>query len=108
MNQKYQTFKSLRSLSLNLTVNSTASEIQFNTTAEPNTAANVGSGAELYKNKTGETLNFRSIISSDGSVGITQSTNEIDLTASGSGEVNTASNVGAGTGFICSEKMVLI
>lgn len=97
-NQTYQTFKSLRSLSLNLTVNSTTSEIQFNTTAEPNTAANVGSGVELYKNKVGETLNFRSLISSDGSVGITQSTNEIDLTASGSGEVNTASNAGAGDG----------
>ena len=96
--QKYQNFKSLRSLSLNLTVNSTASEIQFNTTAEPNTAANVGSGANVYKNKTGETLNFRSIISSDSSVGITQSTDEIDLTVSGSGEVNTASNVGAGEG----------
>ncbi len=97
--QTYQTFKSLRSLSLNLTINSTASEIQFNTSAEPNTAANVGSGANVYKNKTGETLNFRSIISSDASVGITQSTNEIDLTVSGSGEVNTASNVGAGTGL---------
>ncbi len=97
--QKYENFRSLKSVSLNLTINQTASEIQFNTTAEPNTAANVGSGAELYKNKVGETLNFRSIISSDSSVGITQSTNEIDLTVSGSGEVNTASNVGAGTGL---------
>jgi hypothetical protein len=33
--QKYQNFKSLRSLSLNLTVSSTATELQFNTTAEP-------------------------------------------------------------------------
>tara|TARA_R100000951_G_scaffold45653_1_gene38773 strand:- start:1864 stop:3243 length:1380 start_codon:yes stop_codon:yes gene_type:complete len=97
--QKYENFRSLKSVSLNLTINQTASEIQFNTTAEPNTAANVGSGAELYKNKVGETLNFRSIISSDASVGITQDTNEIDLTASGSGEVNTASNVGTGTGL---------
>jgi hypothetical protein len=96
--QKYENFRSLKSVSLNLTINQTASEIQFNTTAEPNTAANVGSGVELYKNKVGETLNFRSIISSDGSVGVTQSTNEIDLTASGSGEVNTASNAGAGDG----------
>ena len=56
-------------------------------------------GAGLYKNKVGETLNFRSIISSDASVGITQSTNEIDLTVSGSGEVNTASNLGTGQGL---------
>lgn len=97
--QKYENFRSLKSVSLNLTINQTASEIQFNTTAEPNTAANVGSGAELYKNKVGETLNFRSIISSDASVGITESTNEIDLTVSGSGEVNTASNLGAGQGL---------
>ncbi len=97
--QKYENFRSLKSVSLNLTINQTASEIQFNTTAEPNTAANVGSGAELYKNKVGETLNFRSIISSDASVGITQSTNEIDLTVSGSGEVNTASNLGTGQGL---------
>ena len=97
--QKYENFRSLKSVSLNLTINQTASEIQFNTTAEPNTAANVGSGVELYKNKVGETLNFRSIISSDSSVGITQNTNEIDLTVSGSGEVNTASNLGTGQGL---------
>ena len=42
--QKYENFRSLKSVSLNLTINQTASEIQFNTTAEPNTAANVGSG----------------------------------------------------------------
>jgi len=105
--QKYQNFKSLRSLSLNLTVSSTATELQFNTTAEPNTAANVGSGSNVYKDKTGETLNFRSIISSDGSVGITQSTNEIDLTVpAGTGEVNTASNIGAGTGLFAQKNGV--
>lgn len=50
--------------------------------------ANVGSGAGVFKDRTSGVLRFRSFVSADGSVAITQNANEIDLVA-------TAASVGA-------------
>jgi hypothetical protein len=126
-------FRSLKSLSSNLTLAQSADDnyIEITTTGEPNTAANVGTGFGIWKDKVGETLNFRSLVSNNSSITITQSSNEINLestggggtvtsltttgtsgastlvggilnipqySSGGSGEVNTASNVGSGTG----------
>ncbi len=52
---------------------------------EDNTASNLGSGANVFKQKSGLDLQFRSLVSSDNSVTITQNANEIDLKATGSG-----------------------
>lgn len=67
---------------------------------EANTGYNVGGGIPIYDSKSGAVLNFRSLIAG---TGITMSSSPgqgitINATAvpGGSGEVNTASNLGAG------------
>lgn len=88
----YYAFRRLKSLNLNLTIVENGPHVEFDTTAEENQAENVGTGQGIFKDKTGEILNFRTLTSSNGSVTITESEdgNEIDLAAGDSG--------GAGTG----------
>ena len=73
-------YRSLKSLSSNLTFATSADDdyVEVDTTGEPNTAANVGSGAQVWKDKDGETLNFRSIVQGS-KITVGQSTNEISL-----------------------------
>ena len=73
-------YRSLKSLSSNLTFAISADDdyVEVNTTGEPNTADNVGGGAEVWKDKVGETLNFRSIVQGS-NITVGQSTNEISL-----------------------------
>jgi len=59
--------------------------IDQSATNEDNTASNLGSGANVYKQKSGLDLQFRTLTSSDASVTITENANEIDLKATGSG-----------------------
>ena len=72
-------FKSLHSLSPNLNVSESidGNFIEFTTTGEPNLAANLGTGAGLYANKVGETLNFKSLKGTG--VSISQSATEVTL-----------------------------
>jgi hypothetical protein len=79
-------FRSLKSLSGNLTFATSADDdyVEITTTGEPNTAANVGTGTGVWKDKVGETLNFKSLTSADSSVTITQTADEIDLSATAS------------------------
>ena len=64
-------YRSLKSLSSNLTLANSSDDdyIEIDTTGEPNTA--------VYKNKVGETLNFRSLVSNG--VTVAESTNEIQI-----------------------------
>lgn len=80
-------FRSLKSISSNLVLaqSSDGNYVEIRTSGEPNTAANIGTGIGVYKDKVGETLNFKSLISSDSSVSIVSTTNEIDLTTTGTG-----------------------
>lgn len=92
--------RSLRSLSSNLTLNLSTDDnyIEIDSEGEPNTAANVGSGVGLWKDKVGETLNFKSLVAGS-NINISETSDEITITsAAGGGEVNTASNVGIGAG----------
>lgn len=57
-------YRSLKSMSSNLTLAVSADDdyIEITTLGEPNLAANVGSGKEVWKDKVGETLNFRTLV----------------------------------------------
>lgn len=74
-------FRRLKSLSLNLTINENGDFVEFNNLAEANTASNTGGEVEVFKEKIGEDLIFRTLTSADGSVVITQDTNVIDFSS---------------------------
>ena len=71
--------RSIVSTGNNLSVVENNNEIEISTTGEPNTALNVGEAKEIYKDKLGETLRFRTITANDGTIGVTENTDTIDL-----------------------------
>jgi hypothetical protein len=75
-------FRSLKSLNPNLTIQLSANDdyIEFDSEGEPNLAVNVGGGKQVWKDKVGETLNFRTLVEGSG-ITIAQSTNEITISA---------------------------
>ena len=93
-------FRTLKSLSPNLTLAVSADDnyIEITTEGEPNLAANVGSGAQVWKDKVGETLNFRSIVQGS-NISVAQSINEIKLSVpAGAGlSLTTTGTSGAAT-----------
>ena len=79
----YTGWRRLKAVALNLTIVENDEYIEFDATGEANTGENVGGGAGVFKDKLGETLRFRSLTSSDGSVTITENADEIDITGAG-------------------------
>lgn len=67
-------------------------------TGEVNTASNIGGGDGIFKQKTGTDLEFKSIVAGT-NVSVVSGTDTLTINASDSGEVNTASNVGGGSGL---------
>jgi len=82
----YINFRRLKSLSLNLIINESLDNnfVEFNCIAELNTASNVGGGSEVFKQKVGEDLEFRTLTSIDNSVTITEGPDTIDFATPGS------------------------
>ena len=72
-------FRSLVASGNNLTISENVNEITFTTDGEPNTASNVGGATGLFKQKTGENLEFKSLTSPTGTISITGSTSTVDL-----------------------------
>ena len=72
-------FRSLKSLSTNLTINESVDDnyVELTTTGEPNLASNLGTGTGLYASKTGETLNFKSLKGTG--ISISQTATEVSL-----------------------------
>lgn len=61
-------------------------------------ASNLGSGEGLFSSRVGDDLRFKSLVAGT-NITLTGSADSITIDASGAGEVNTASNIGAGTGI---------
>lgn len=92
-------FKSLVAGS-NVSLSSTATEITIaaTDTGEVNTASNLGTGSGTFAAKVGSDLQFKSLVAGS-NVSLSSTADEITISATDTGEVNTASNVGAsGTG----------
>jgi len=66
-------------------------------TGEINTGSNVGAGDGVFKQKTGVDLEFKTLIGGTNTT-ITNNANDLTIDVTGTGEVNTASNVGTGDG----------
>lgn len=85
----------------------TAGSIRINAANEITTASNVGAGAQVFKQKAAENLEFRTIVAGT-NVTVTPGSDTITINASlpaGSGEANTASNVGATGAGVYKEKV---
>jgi len=86
-------YRSLKSMSSNLTLATSADDdyIEITTEGEPNLAANFpvgGSGVGVWKDKVGETLNFRKLIAGS----------NVTLATTGAGEIEISSTGGGGGG----------
>jgi hypothetical protein len=80
-----------------LTVTQNALDITIDNTL---TGVNVGGGAGVFRNKTGASLNLRSLVAAGGSgITITQNADDITLDAA-AGSVVSIANEGVGTGLI--------
>lgn len=75
----FDNFRRLRSVGINLSIDENGDYIDFDCTAEENTASNVGGGAEVFQQKIGEDLVFRTLESQDETITITQNADTIDF-----------------------------
>ena len=83
-------YRSLKSMSSNLTLATSTDDdyIEITTTGQPNLAANFpvgGSGTGVWKDKIGETLNFRKLIAGSNVTLATTGAGEIEISSTGGG-----------------------
>jgi len=71
--------RSISGIGNNISVVQNDKEIEISTTGEPNTGINLGIGAKVFKTKVAEVLNFRTLISNNGSILIIEDTDQIDI-----------------------------
>lgn len=64
---------------------------------ESNTASNLGAGTGTFSSKVGADLKFKSLVAGS-NVSLSSTSTEITIAATTTGEINTASNLGAGSG----------
>ncbi|MFA5490418.1 MAG: hypothetical protein WC284_14630, partial [Candidimonas sp.] len=81
-----------------IVVTEVGNEIQIDTTISPgeiNTGSNLGIGTAVYAGKIGTTLNFKTLVAGP-NVSLTTNANNVIISSTDTGEVNTASNLGNG------------
>lgn len=90
-------FRTLKSLSSNLTLNLSSDDdyVEITTEGEPNTAENIGGGFGLYKDKVGESLRFKSIVAGS-NINISDDGSSLVINATGGGDQTSAINIGGG------------
>ncbi len=97
-------FKSLVSGSgINVTSDATTVTVTNSGIGEANTASNLGAGEGIFESKSSLDLRFKSLVEGT-NVSLSSDTNTVTINASGTGEVNTASNLGASGGSIFAQK----
>jgi len=79
-----------------MTVTNNADDVTIATTAQNNTASNLGTGTGVYSTKSGSDLRFNSIKAGTG-ITVTLVTNDITIANSG---ILAVANVGSGTGLV--------
>lgn len=80
-----------------ITATENTNDITITTTGEANTGANLGAGHGVFGSKVGEELQFKSLIAGP-NVSLSSTSTGITITGlGGSGETNTASNIGNGS-----------
>lgn len=94
----------------NISITNDTNTITINATGgvggEANTASNLGvTGQGVFSSKSGVDLQFKKLIAGT-NVTMSSDANSITINSSGSGEVNTASNLGAGSGIFSSKSGV--
>ena len=72
--------RSISAIGNNIQVVQNSNEIEISTTGEPNTASNIGGGAQVFESKVGEDLKFRTLVSQNQTIGVEQNAEEINLT----------------------------
>ena len=71
--------RSIAGIGNNISVAENANEIEISTTGEPNDGTNIGDGGQVYKTKTGETLEFRTLTSEDDTISVSQNATDVIL-----------------------------
>lgn len=91
-------FRSIKGVGNNITVSegSFNDYVEISTSGEPNTAANVGTGVGVWKDKVGETLNFKTLVAGS-NITIAEDVGGIKIDASG-GSDTTSFNTKADSG----------
>jgi hypothetical protein len=97
-------FKSLKvSGALSISSDATSVTISYTDTDTVTSVANVGTGTGLvYQSNTGGAVSLRSLLAGS-NITIINNANDITIAATSSGEANTASNLGTGTGIFSSK-----
>jgi hypothetical protein len=74
-------------------------DIEISATAALDTASNLGGGEYIFSGKVGGDFQFRSLNEGAGNINFTVTTNADEIEFTNTAEINTASNLGAGTGL---------
>jgi hypothetical protein len=80
-------------------ITANTNDIEISATAALDTASNLGGGEQVFSSKVGGNFQFRTLNEGVGNINLTVTTNADEILFTNTAEINTASNLGAGTGL---------